>query len=114
MTALVTVLAVVVALLTLLVAGLLRSHATILQRLMELEGSPRLPAGHSSAGTSQPPVRTVQGVPAPLPDPGVWVSAHDLSGLTPAGESVVVRIPGGGRDTILAFLSSGCSRLKTP
>lgn len=115
MTALVVVLTVVVALLALLVAGLLRSHATILRRLAELDGSAGLTSGPADPRqpAAQPPVRTVEGIPAPLPDPTIWVSARDITGRTPAGESVVLRTAGGGQDTILAFLSSGCSTCLT-
>ncbi|HEY7813846.1 MAG TPA: hypothetical protein VIC62_11450 [Nakamurella sp.] len=115
MTALVTVLTVVVAVLTLLVAGLLRSHATILRRLEDLDGAggPARPQSHASVPGSQP-LRTVAGVPAPLPDPVVHRGrAPDLSGRTPAGESVVLRTAGGAPLTILAFLSSGCTTCQT-
>jgi hypothetical protein len=115
MTALVMVLTVVVALLTLLVAGLLRSHATILRRLEDLDGLPGSVGARARSGSPgpQPPLRTVEGIPAPLPDPTTRAPARDLSGRTPTGESVVLRTSGTGSGTILAFLSSGCSTCQT-
>ncbi|GGM18422.1 TlpA family protein disulfide reductase [Nakamurella endophytica] len=105
MTAVVLTLTVVVALLAVLVAGLLRSHATILARLHELDGGP--------AGT--PAFRTAPGIPAPersapvlLDDPAPVRRAPDVVGTTPDGEAVVVRTSGDA-GTVLLFLSSGCA-----
>jgi len=113
MIALVITLTVIVAVLTVLVAGLLRSHASILRLLHELdpdaEGSP---GSHDRrAAGAAPVIRTFPGVPAPspLPDPVAGAPAADLSGTTLAGEAVVVRTTGVDHDTVLVFLSSGCS-----
>jgi hypothetical protein len=111
MTGAVIGLAVVVAGLTVLVAGLLRSHATILRRLHELDQGGSAPG----ADPTVPNFRTFPGVPAPpggsasLPDPVPGAPATDLSGLTPHGESVLVRTTGMQTDTVLVFLSAGCS-----
>jgi len=114
MTAAVIGLAVVVAALTVLVAGLLRSHATILRQLHELgpAGSAQpVPVGPEAG----PDFRTFPGVPgppggpAPLPDPVAGAPAADLAGVTPDGESVLVRTTGMATDTVAVFLSSGCS-----
>ena len=106
MTVVVVVLTVVVAMLTLLVAGLLRSHATILRRLHELGAgveqdvraaaadSPRAAAGPGSA----PPTRVTEGR-----------VAADISGVGPTGEAMAIRVGGIDHDTVLAFLSSGCT-----
>jgi len=112
-TAVVIGLAVVVAGLTVLVAGLLRSHATILRRLHELD--PGAASSDTGLAPTLPDFRTFPGVPAPrggpapLPDPVPGAPAADLSGVTPQGESVLVRTTGMQTDTVLVFLSAGCS-----
>ena len=97
MTLLVTAEAVVLALLVLLVAGLLRSHAEILRRLEAIDAGPR---------AGDPP-----GILDPdLPAPGGRASvAHDLAGQTPAGDAVQLAPSAAGSPTLLAFLTSGCS-----
>lgn len=94
MTALVIVEGIVIALLVLLVAGLLRSHAEILRRLHALDG------GEHEAGRSEGlhiANRPVAGTP------------HAVTGTTPSGGTVSVAL----RDTrgmvLLGFLSSGCT-----
>jgi hypothetical protein len=91
--------AVVIALLGLLVAGLLRSHADILRRLHEL-----------GAGTDhahdEPGFRIHPSMPAPT-DSGT--SLYDISGSTPAGDAVGIRVHGAPGATLLAFLSTGCT-----
>jgi hypothetical protein len=74
-------------LLGLLVIGLLRSHAEILRRLETL----------SNPGTVPAP-RTVTARPAPA-----------IAGVTPTNEARSYTLQTGGEDTLLAFLSSGCS-----
>lgn len=102
MTALVVALTVAVALLGLLVAGLLRSHADILRSLHELG------AGREDTAPSGPvdvPFQVGRGVVGPA---GVTGSAaSDVAGQTPAGDSVQLSVTAG-PDTLLAFLSSGC------
>lgn len=97
MTLLVTAEAVVLALLVLLVAGLLRSHAEILRRLEAID---------SPARTGEAP-----GVLDPdLPAPGGRAAiAHDLAGQTPWGDALQLAPGTAGTPTLLAFLTSGCS-----
>ena len=93
MTALVVVEAVAILLLGVLVAGLLRSHAEILRRLHAL-----------GAGLDED-----ARAPAPLAATPVDADAHDLVGVTPTDEAAAVSVVGTAHDTLLAFLSSGCS-----
>ena len=108
MLALVIAEAVAVALLGVLVAGLLRSHADILKKLHDMGSSldpvlDRSPGTLSSSISGNDPIGNLS---APNRSLGV---AMDISGSTPTGESVVVGIAGSRSDTLLAFLSSGCS-----
>jgi hypothetical protein len=114
MTILVTIETVILVLLAVLVAGLLRSHATILQRLHALDsGATAALDGGATAATRS--YTTMPGIPAPvtLSEPQIRdpdsVRATDLVGATPDGETALVRITGVEHDTVLAFLSSGCS-----
>ena len=91
MTAVVVAETLVLALLVLLVGGLLRSHAEILRRLDELQ-----PAGTAQAA----PVRASS-------------AAHDISGVTLAGDAVHIGVTRPGSATLLAFLTSGCSTCQT-
>ncbi len=87
MTAVVTVETLLLVLLVLLVGGLLRSHAEILRRLDELQ-----PGGTATAA----PARTS-------------TAAHDVSGVSLAGDAMHVGVTRPGTATLLAFLTSGCS-----
>lgn len=129
MTALVMVLLVVVALLTVLVVGLLRSHAEILRALHDLgvnleDGAPtggtktfdlhtRAAAlssanrGVAAAGTSA--AQRIGDNGMAIPEDGPLGTAHDLMGVTPAGDAAAVAISGSTGLTLLAFLSSGCA-----
>jgi hypothetical protein len=79
-------------LLSVLVAGLLRSHAEILRTLH------RLGLGEDGDG----------GVAVQLATrPGGGGRAHDVAGVTPEGDAVHIGV-GSGQATLLAFLSSGC------
>lgn len=103
MTVVVVLLAVVVALLAFLVAGLLRSHAVILRRLHEL-GAGVEPA--MERGPADP-----EDVDLGLPQPTTVTegrTAADVSGASPHGDAQAVRIAGVEHDTVVAFLSSGC------
>ncbi len=102
----------VIVLLCVLVAGLLRSHATILRRLHELGAGVGDPSGRAS--TARPATaagaggfRTADGVPSPPEREGL-PAGHDVSGTGPGGETVAVRVVGAQHDTLLAFLSSSC------
>jgi hypothetical protein len=106
MTAVVVVETVLLALLCVLVAGLLRGYASVLQRLHALDGG-----GQPSA----PPFRTIAEVPEPPTAAGLaisgrdeWQPAHDVEGVSLTDEIVSARVVGVPRDTVLAFLSSGC------
>lgn len=97
MTVLVSVETVLLVLLLVLVAGLLRSHATILRRLGPEEGGERSP--DPSRGLPEPPPRSRADVNAP-----------ELVGATPGGDAVKLSFQGfSAKPTLLAFLSSGCT-----
>src|SRR6476646_10291791 len=95
MTALVVTLAVVVALLVVLVAGLLRSHAEILRTLHDAG------LGHDpDAGPAAAPRRRAGGAPA-KPTAGPSPEASDLSGVTLADPSL--EAPGGARVVVVTM-----------
>jgi hypothetical protein len=88
-----------------LLAGLLRAHATILRRLHELGAGVGDPSGSS---TSAPvPFRTTAGVPGPPGREGL-PRAADIAGSTLGGDAAAVAVAGTTHDTLLAFLSSTC------
>jgi hypothetical protein len=107
MTVIVGALVVVVLLLSVLVAGLLRSHATILRRLHELGAGIEVDPGAPTPSRVVP--RTDGTVPAPdatVPDGRM---AADVSGVGPRGEAIAARVVDVPHDTLLVFLSSGCT-----
>ena len=115
MTAVVVLLACVVALLALLVVGLLRSHAEILKRLHDLgagvEPGPE-PNAAATARAGGPVERdefqVMPQVPSP-PEREGFTGVADLAGATAGGQEVAtVRVAGVEHDTVIAFLSSGC------
>jgi hypothetical protein len=88
MVALVSAETLLLVLLTLLVAGLLRSHAEILRRLGPPDGEAR-----------------------GLPEPGARSGGRegrDIAGATLAGDALMIGLGEGSPPTLLAFLSSGC------
>lgn len=101
MTAVVVALAVAVLLLAVLVAGLLRSHAEILRALHELG------AGLELDRPRGPVDVTIDGVRPPRRR-GSGETADAVSGSTLDGEAVALSLSAG-TDTLLAFLSSGCT-----
>lgn len=106
MAVLVTLFGVVLALLALLVAGLLRSHAEILRALHDLGANldpARDDTSPSAAPVAAPTVRSSQ-VAARPPR-----TAADIAGVTPDGDAVSIAVLGARHLTLLAFLSSGCS-----
>ncbi len=119
MTALVVIETAALALLAVLVAGLLRSHATILRRLHALDGGEdgthdrRTALGIPQAQPAR--LNTMPGIPNPEQieaaaddaDPA-GRPARDLVGTTPDGGTAVVRTVGVTQHTVIAFLSSGC------
>lgn len=105
MTALVVVLAAVVALLVVLVAGLLRSHAEILRALHDAG------LGHDlddDAAETPARLRGRAGVAPSVPTKGPSPDATDVSGVDLDGDAVAIGILGNPIPTLLAFLSSGC------
>ena len=98
--------ALALAVLALLVVGLLRSHAEILRRLHELginlddDG-----AGHRHASTG---VTSTVAVSPPSPR-AHGDAAPALVGVTPFDEAVTVAPSTGDKDTVLAFLTTGCT-----
>jgi hypothetical protein len=112
--ALVCIEAVAIVLLSVLVAGLLRSHAEILRALhglgVDVDWTSR--AGTTPSGGVSTDV--VLGPTPSAPRLGaVDASGHDIVGTDPSGGAV--RIAGGGarHDTLVAFLSTGCSTCRT-
>ena len=108
MTALVVVLAVVVALLVVLVAGLLRSHAEILRTLHDAGLSHDPDGDRTGAESAAVGARSRARVAPSTPTSGPSPDATDISGVTPEGDAVAVGILGSPVPTLLAFLSSGC------
>ncbi|MGP8006294.1 MAG: hypothetical protein ACLP2J_04600 [Acidimicrobiales bacterium] len=114
MVALVIILALVVVLLGVLVAGLLRSHADILKALHDLGAGVGDPAGeHLHQGTAdRSPTGATSGpltIGPQLPAERDSSSAPDVAGVTPEGDARAIPVGDGDRFTLLAFLSSGCS-----
>jgi hypothetical protein len=106
MAILVVLLAVVLALLGLLVAGLLRSHAEILRALHNL-GVDLDPAraGDGSGVSTTVGAPTIRSSEVPKrPSRG----AVDVVGTTPEHDAISVAVVGAQHLTLLAFLSSGC------
>jgi hypothetical protein len=98
----------VLALLSVVVVALLRSHAEILRRLPEPEEPERSLHDNEPIVLSDGPR-----LPAHLPSPRRRATeAHDISGTTPDGDAVVVSMAVGS-NTVLAFLSTGCLTCRT-
>lgn len=112
MTALVIILALVVALLSVLVAGLLRSNADVLRALHELGVSldpDTAGHDHSRAASSSDPVsgQTQPGVATPR-TAGDDDGPANLTGRTPTGGLAKISVVDNQSLTLIAFLSSGC------
>lgn len=106
MLALVVVLVTMVLLLGVLVVGLLRSHADIIRALHSLGVGVGDPAADHTHGGTDSPVALRLG--PSLPAERSSSSVHDVEGVTPGGDAVVVSTATSGL-TLLTFLSSGCS-----
>lgn len=91
---------VVIVLLSVLVAGLLRSHAEILRRLHALGAGDQTPA--SPVPLTAKPRRQSQMAPV-----------TSISGPTPDQTNATISLAGGRGATLLAFLSSGCASCRT-
>lgn len=101
MTAAVVGLACAVVLLAVLVAGLLRSHAEILKALHELGAGLDL-----DRSQPEPVPVTIDGISAPRTAGDLSVP-DSISGETLDGEVLALSLLG--QDTLVAFLSSGCT-----
>jgi len=113
---------VVVALLAVLVAGLLRSHAEVLRAMhqMGVDLGPSKPTGSTSpvALTTRPISARPDGIrPTPARPDGIRptparpdaTDVVDLTGVTPRGDAVSIPVTSVRHDTLIAFLTSGCS-----
>lgn len=101
MTSVVVALGLAVLLLAVLVAGLLRSHAEILKALHELGAGLEL-----DKSAPEPVPVTIEGVTAPRRTGALSVPSS-VSGETLDGEVLALSLLG--QDTMIAFLSSGCT-----
>jgi hypothetical protein len=105
MTVLIVVETLLLVLLSVLVAGLLRSHAEILRRLNQIDE--RAPGG-SAVGAERARAE------AALPHPRIEATpASDVAGQTLEGDPIHLGVRGTGTNTLLAFLSSGCLSCRT-
>jgi hypothetical protein len=100
MTYLILVETALLAVLTVLVAGLLRAYGTVLQRLHQLDADAEQERRLDlvSRGNSRP---------------AEFGPARDIAGETLDGEIVTTRITGVDHNTLLLFLSSGCASCET-
>ena len=98
MTALIVIEGIVLVLMSILVVGLLRSHAEILRRLHALG------AGEADLAEFGAPVYQRGGAPTTAP--------AAVTGATPEGGALSVPLRGGSGLVLLAFLSSGCTTCK--
>jgi hypothetical protein len=104
MTVVVVVETVILAVLTVLVAGLLRAYGSVLARLHRLDG------GVDAQTGPRPFTLRPAAASGPAPQaPTEFGPAHDIDGETLTGELVHARVVGVDHDTVLLFLSSGCA-----
>ncbi|HET9689726.1 MAG TPA: hypothetical protein VFP61_01130 [Acidimicrobiales bacterium] len=101
---------VAVALLGVLVVGLLRSNAELHRAFHSLgvDLGTDTPAGDREASRATPISLTPRPTPA-RPDAG---DVPDLVGTTPGGDGVGLAVGGARHDTLIAFLTTGCSTCK--
>jgi hypothetical protein len=97
MLALVIAEGVAIALLGLLVAGLLRSHAEILRAL------------HDLGADVDPDADRTNRPAAVIHAPAGVEEAHDIAGRDVDGNAAALAVTGVAHDTLLAFLSTGCA-----
>jgi hypothetical protein len=109
MIVLVTAEGLALALLAVLVAGLLRSHAEILRSLHDL-GAPAAASSRGDADEPRPSRVTLRATSAGVVAPRAGTTpVFDVAGTTPFAEAISVAVGGGRVDTLLAFLSAGCT-----
>ena len=101
MTVVVTLLTLVVVLCSILIVGLLRSHAEILRRLHSLEAD-------GAAPRPSVDVRAREDLPAP-PTGAAQPTIADLAGIGLDDDAVALAVVGVTHHTLLAVLSSGCA-----
>ena len=94
MTVLVAVETLLLAVLTVLVAGLLRAYGAVLRRLDTLDHA----AGSGPRQFDLQPGSTAQAAP-----PSEFGPAHDVAGVTLSGEVVTTRVVGVEHDTLLLY-----------
>jgi hypothetical protein len=113
LTALVVVETLVLALVSVIVVALLRSHAEILRRLPEAEPETEADEAGSPADRDTMVLADAPAIPEHLPAPRRRATeAHDISGTTLDADPVVVSMRSG-TNTVLAFLSTGCLTCRT-
>jgi hypothetical protein len=110
MAVLVTLLAVVLGLLALLVAGLLRSHAEILRALhgLGIDMDPAREEASLATAVDAPSVRSSGSVRSQEVPKRPSRSATDVVGTSPTLDALSIAVTGVQHLTLLAFLSSGC------
>ena len=112
LTALVIIETIVLALLTVVVVSLLRSHAELLRRLPAPDEDAH-DHQHGHAHGANVPIERAPTPSSTLPAPKRQASeAHDVVGSTLGGDQVVVSAASG-TDTLFAFLSTGCLTCQT-
>jgi hypothetical protein len=99
--------------LTVLVFGLLRAYAGVLERLNSLESGDVVGPRADDRTFSLTPAPRVQVVPLGDNVDDEFPAAHDIAGVGLDGETVLLRTVDVGHDTVLLFLSSGCSTCAT-
>ncbi|MGV3759171.1 MAG: hypothetical protein ACO1PW_06450 [Actinomycetota bacterium] len=112
--AIIIALGLVVALLSVLVIGLLRSHAEILKALHDL--GVNLEHGHEAGdrpsrtitSSAHAPRRTGPGVAPARGEEEPFGPAHDITGTLASGGAAHIAVTGTSHATVLAFLSTGC------
>lgn len=102
MEALVVIEGIVILLLSVLVAGLLRSHAEILRKLHALGAGEDVPVPTPAVRRRPPATAGFERAPLTV-----------LDGVTPRGDAISVSLEHGRGPTLLAFLSSGCTSCQT-
>jgi hypothetical protein len=104
-TALVVIEAVVLALLTILVIALLRSHADILKSLHDMGAGVHQPVADDDDAV---PFTTREGVPSPRSAATADARISDFSGRAVDDSVISIGVESTEHDTLLAFLSSTC------